>query len=137
MDKFNKRELARAQTTSMSVAVGARSALAIAVALLAMPVSQQVAAQAGVLEEVIVTAQKREESNQEVPISITAFGADAIWWSFPVGSGCSLALALLYYRFGRWRTLHMIEEERPPAGEPPDTGLGMPRQRAMITDREA
>ncbi|MCB1446881.1 MAG: MATE family efflux transporter [Rhizobiaceae bacterium] len=66
-----------------------------------------------------------------------AFGADAIWWSFPVGSGCSLALALLYYRFGRWRTLHMIEEERPPAGEPPDTGLGMPRQRAMITDREA
>ncbi|MEZ5568253.1 MAG: TonB-dependent receptor [Halioglobus sp.] len=78
MDKFNKRELARAQTTSMSVAVGARSALAIAVALLAMPVSQQVAAQAGVLEEVIVTAQKREESNQDVPISITAFGADAI-----------------------------------------------------------
>ena len=66
-----------------------------------------------------------------------ALGADAIWWSFPVGSGGSLALALLYYRFGRWRTMHMIEEERPPAGEPPDTGLGVPRQRAVVADGEA
>jgi len=33
---------------------------------------------APMIEEVIVTAQKREESLQEVPISITAFGADAL-----------------------------------------------------------
>jgi len=60
------------------------------------------------------------------------FGQDALWWSFPAGSICSLVLGLLYYRFGRWRTMHMIEEERPPAGEAPDTGLGVPRQRARL-----
>lgn len=30
-------------------------------------------------------------------------GSDALWWSFPVGSGANLILAALYYRFGRWR----------------------------------
>lgn len=57
-------------------------------------------------------------------------GAEALWWSFPVGSIVSLLLAAGYYRFGRWRNLRMIDEERPAAGEPPDTGLGVPRQRA-------
>ena len=33
---------------------------------------------ATVLEEVIVTAQKREQSLQDVPISVTAFGAEDI-----------------------------------------------------------
>jgi len=56
--------------------VGAVNILAMAVALLAAPVSVQV--QSAVLEEVIVTAQKREESNQEVPISIIALGADEL-----------------------------------------------------------
>jgi Na+-driven multidrug efflux pump len=37
---------------------------------------------------------------------------DAIWWSFPVGSLASLALAALYYRFGGWRHARM----GPPAG---------------------
>jgi putative MATE family efflux protein len=60
------------------------------------------------------------------------FGQDALWWSFPAGSVCSLVLGLLYYRFGRWRTMRMIEEERPAAGEAPDTGLGVPRQRARL-----
>lgn len=59
-------------------------------------------------------------------------GADALWWSFPVGSVCSLALALAYFRFGNWRRVHMLDTERPAAGEPPDTGLGVPRQRAMV-----
>ncbi|MDB5554752.1 MAG: family efflux transporter [Rhizobium sp.] len=59
-------------------------------------------------------------------------GADALWWSFPVGSVCSLALALAYFRFGRWRSVHMLNADRPAAGEPPDTGLGVPRQRAMV-----
>jgi putative MATE family efflux protein len=61
-------------------------------------------------------------------------GADALWWSFPAGSICSLAMAIGYYRFGRWRSMHMIEEERPAAGEPPDTGLGVPRQRAYVRE---
>lgn len=58
-------------------------------------------------------------------------GADALWWSFPVGSICSLALALAYFRFGRWRSVHMLNDDRPAAGEPPDTGLGVPRGRAL------
>lgn len=61
-----------------------------------------------------------------------SLGAEALWWSFAVGSITSLALAVLYYLFGGWRTLHMIEQERPAAGEPPDTGLGVPRQRARL-----
>jgi Na+-driven multidrug efflux pump len=68
----------------------------------------------------------------------TSLGADALWWSFPVGSLCSLALAIGYFRFGRWRSVHMLNEERPAAGEPPDTGLGVPRQRALVgADAEA
>lgn len=54
----------------------ALNVLAIAVAAATLPVGVQT--QAGVLEEVIVTAQKREESNQEVPISITALSADSL-----------------------------------------------------------
>jgi Na+-driven multidrug efflux pump len=58
-------------------------------------------------------------------------GEEALWWSFPAGSITSLVLAAAYYRFGGWRTMHMIEH-RPAAGEPPDTGLGVPRQRAHL-----
>jgi len=32
-----------------------------------------------------------------------ALGAEAIWWSFPVGSGASVVLAFAYYRWGGWR----------------------------------
>ncbi len=35
-----------------------------------------VAAQEGMLEEVIVTARRREESLQETPVAVTAFGQD-------------------------------------------------------------
>ncbi|MEO0983560.1 MAG: MATE family efflux transporter [Pseudomonadota bacterium] len=31
------------------------------------------------------------------------FGVSAIWWSFPVGTTTSAALAYAYYRWGRWR----------------------------------
>ncbi len=34
---------------------------------------------------------------------IPRFGADAIWWSFPLGTISSAGLASLYYRFGGWR----------------------------------
>ncbi|MES2058766.1 MAG: MATE family efflux transporter [Pseudomonadota bacterium] len=30
-------------------------------------------------------------------------GADALWWSFPIGSSVTLLLAFLYYRYGGWR----------------------------------
>ena len=52
----------------------------------------------------------------------SVIGEEALWWSFPAGSVTSLVLAAAYYRFGRWRTMHMIEN-RPVAGEPPDTAL--------------
>ncbi|WP_258123507.1 hypothetical protein [Mesorhizobium onobrychidis] len=66
------------------------------------------------------------------PAALLVIGEEALWWSFPVGSITSLALATAYYRFGRWRTMHMIEG-RPAAGEPPDTGLGVLRQRAHLS----
>lgn len=36
------------------------------------------------------------------------YGQDILWWSFPVGSCVTLALAILYYRFGNWRKQGMI-----------------------------
>jgi putative MATE family efflux protein len=36
-------------------------------------------------------------------------GADAIWWSFPLGSLTSMLLLLAYYRFGGWKKAHMLE----------------------------
>ena len=33
--------------------------------------------------------------------------AEAIWWSFPLGSLTSLTLATGYYRFGGWRRIRM------------------------------
>jgi putative MATE family efflux protein len=35
------------------------------------------------------------------------WGADAIWWSFPVSMAVSAALALAYYRWGGWRSARM------------------------------
>ena len=35
------------------------------------------------------------------------FHADAVWWSFPISSAVSALLAVLYYKFGRWREAHM------------------------------
>lgn len=59
-------------------------------------------------------------------------GVDALWWSFPVGSIASLLMAIGYFFFGHWRSIHMLNDDRPAAGEPPDTGLGVPRDRAGI-----
>jgi MATE family, multidrug efflux pump len=33
---------------------------------------------------------------------------DAVWWSFPISSLVSSTLALLYYRYGNWRSVHML-----------------------------
>ncbi len=52
------------------------------------------------------------------------FGADAIWWSFPLGTVTSAVLTSLYYRFGGWRRSHMLEER--PHGQAPDVGVTAP-----------
>jgi putative MATE family efflux protein len=35
------------------------------------------------------------------------WGADAIWWSFPLSSAVSMALSIAYYRFGGWRKVRL------------------------------
>lgn len=37
-----------------------------------------------------------------------SWGADAIWWSFPLGSAASVTLSTLYYRYGGWRKARML-----------------------------
>lgn len=36
------------------------------------------------------------------------WGAEAVWWSFPIGSMVSVILSVAYYRFGGWRRAHML-----------------------------
>jgi putative MATE family efflux protein len=55
------------------------------------------------------------------------YGADAIWWSFPLGTLTSAALTTLYYRYGGWRRARMLEgtpiSDAPgasPTGPPPE-----------------
>ncbi|MBU1375310.1 MAG: MATE family efflux transporter [Alphaproteobacteria bacterium] len=59
-------------------------------------------------------------------------GADAIWISFPIGSGATLILAFAYYMWGGWRKSRMLPTTSPATDEP-DTGFGQP----MIEGAEA
>ncbi|MET0385598.1 MAG: MATE family efflux transporter [Polyangiales bacterium] len=45
--------------------------------------------------------------------------ADAIWWSFPLGSTVSVALTALYYRSGRWRRARLVDSVPPLDSVPP------------------
>jgi putative MATE family efflux protein len=38
---------------------------------------------------------------------ISRFQIDAVWWSFPVSSALAAALAVLYYKYGGWRSARM------------------------------
>jgi len=38
---------------------------------------------------------------------IGRFQVDAVWWSFPTSSALASLLAILYYKFGGWRTARM------------------------------
>ena len=42
-----------------------------------------------------------------------SIGADAIWWSFPVGSLASMLLTIAYYRVGGWRKLKLVGRPAP------------------------
>jgi hypothetical protein len=50
-------------------------------------------------------------------------GVDAIWWSFPISSVCSMLMMLAYYRWGNWRKAHMLparqasRQSQPPESE--------------------
>ncbi|GAC1699467.1 MAG: MATE family efflux transporter [Steroidobacteraceae bacterium] len=41
-------------------------------------------------------------------IFLDKYHVDAVWWSFPVSSVLSSILALLYYRYGSWRSAHLL-----------------------------
>jgi putative MATE family efflux protein len=55
---------------------------------------------------------------------IPRFGAEAIWWSFPMGTISSASLAALYYRFGGWRKARFLESDA--HGTSVDAGAGAP-----------
>ncbi len=62
-------------------------------------------------------------------------GADAIWWSFPLGSIVSVLMALAYYRFGNWRGSRILPASPHPAeavGQAPDTSMGTPCEDAEV-----
>ncbi len=40
-------------------------------------------------------------------------GSDALWWSFPAGSGIGLLLTALYYRYGGWRKVRLLAAPTP------------------------
>jgi Na+-driven multidrug efflux pump len=42
---------------------------------------------------------------------IQYWGAEGIWWSFPLGSAVSTSLLYAYYRFGGWKQSKMLEHE--------------------------
>jgi putative MATE family efflux protein len=55
------------------------------------------------------------------PLAVTfldRFQADAIWWSFPISGFVALALSVLYYRYGNWRSARMGSATPPPTPEP-------------------
>lgn len=57
------------------------------------------------------------------------YGADAIWWSFPLGSMISLALAAAYYRYGSWRASHVLpvsDAASEVVGQAADTSMAPP-----------
>jgi putative MATE family efflux protein len=45
---------------------------------------------------------------------IDRWGADSVWWSYPLSSAFATALAIVYYKYGGWRTAH-IESPAPAA----------------------
>jgi Na+-driven multidrug efflux pump len=53
-----------------------------------------------------------------------AWGADAIWWSFALGSLVSVTLTVSYYRWGGWRRARMAPAGR--AVHAPDAGMATP-----------
>jgi putative MATE family efflux protein len=54
---------------------------------------------------------------------IPSWGVEAVWWSFPVGSVVSVTLAVLYYRYGGWRSAKMMPAR--PHAEAHDGGMGV------------
>jgi putative MATE family efflux protein len=63
---------------------------------------------------------------------IPRIGADAIWWSFPLGTITSTLLTGAYYLRGGWRSSRMVDGPRP-AGSAADAGMAAP----CVTEADA
>ncbi len=70
-------------------------------------------------------------------ILIPHIGADAIWWSFPLGTITSSILTYLYFRFGKWRETRMLRSQSEPRGYTPDAGQGAPAMEIPAEDETA
>ena len=46
---------------------------------------------------------------------LPSWGADAIWWSFPLSAVLSNVCAIAYYRFGNWRSVQLMPGAAAPA----------------------
>jgi putative MATE family efflux protein len=61
-------------------------------------------------------------------------GADAVWWSFPLGSVVAVTLAAAYYRWGDWRHASMLGTGA--AQQAASTGLDVPASTLMAARPE-
>ncbi|HYG28123.1 MAG TPA: MATE family efflux transporter [Caulobacteraceae bacterium] len=64
-----------------------------------------------------------------------AWGADAIWWSFPVSMAASVLLAFGYYRWGGWRKARMGPLRT--SGEADPAGFAAPAMDALAEEKGA
>ncbi len=64
-----------------------------------------------------------------------AFGQEAIWWSFPLGTIASAVLTTAFYLQGGWKKARMVGGARP-AGYAPDAGQAPPSVDAADADLE-
>jgi putative MATE family efflux protein len=62
---------------------------------------------------------------------VGSWGADAIWWSFPLGSLTSMLLSAWYYRYGGWRNARMLS---PPSAAPIASPIANPMPAVNIDD---
>jgi len=72
------RRSGRQEITSVCTTAVAALSFIMLVAVTPLAVPQAYAQERGVLEEVVVTAQRREQSLQDVPISVSVFSGDAL-----------------------------------------------------------
>jgi putative MATE family efflux protein len=57
------------------------------------------------------------------------YGIDMLWWSFSISSTISLGLAILYYRYGKWREGRLLTVTRPSEAEEHDKAQQEPGAR--------
>jgi Na+-driven multidrug efflux pump len=53
---------------------------------------------------------------------VSKYRVDAVWWSFPISSALAAALAILYYKYGAWRSARMAGGPRAPVIAPSAEG---------------